>query len=40
MFEKVSKALTRADIAEIEGNLGFPFPKDFVEGLSEDSVNE
>ena len=25
MFEKMSKALTREDIAEIEANLGRPF---------------
>lgn len=31
MFKEVSKALTRADIAEIEVNLGFAFPEDFVE---------
>ncbi|MCM1183458.1 MAG: SMI1/KNR4 family protein [Roseburia sp.] len=31
MFEKVSRALTRADIAEIEVNLGLAFPEDFVE---------
>lgn len=30
MFEKVSKALTRADMAEIEANLGLAFPEDFV----------
>jgi len=31
MFDKVSKALTREDIAEIEVNLGFALPEDFVE---------
>ncbi len=31
MFEKVSRAVTRADIAKIEVNLGFVFPEDFVE---------
>lgn len=31
MFKEVSKALTRADIAEIEVNLGLVFPEDFVE---------
>lgn len=31
MFEKMSKALTREDIAEIETNLGFAFPEDLVE---------
>ena len=31
MFEKMSKALTREDIAEIEVNLGLAFPEDFVE---------
>ena len=31
MFEKMSKALTREDIAEIEVNLGLTFPEDFVE---------
>lgn len=31
MFEKVSKTLTRQDIAEIEVNLGLAFPEDFVE---------
>ena len=31
MFEKMSKALTREDIAGIEANLGFAFPEDFVE---------
>jgi len=31
MFEKVSKPLTREDIAEIEENLGFAFPEDFAE---------
>ena len=31
MFEEVGKALTRADIAEIEVNLGLAFPEDFVE---------
>lgn len=31
MFERVSKALTRADIAEIEVKLGLAFPADFVE---------
>lgn len=31
MFEKMSKALTREDIAEIEANLGLAFPEDFVE---------
>ncbi len=29
MFEKMSKALTREDIAGIEANLGFAFPEDF-----------
>lgn len=31
MFKEVSKALTRADIAAIEVNLGLVFPEDFVE---------
>lgn len=31
MFEKMSKALTRTDIAEIEENLGLEFPEVFVE---------
>ena len=31
MFEKMSKALTREDIEEIEVNLGVAFPEDFVE---------
>ncbi|WP_027088810.1 SMI1/KNR4 family protein [Thomasclavelia saccharogumia] len=31
MFDKVSRALTREDIAEIEVNLGFALPEDFVE---------
>ncbi|EOS24600.1 hypothetical protein C806_02114 [Lachnospiraceae bacterium 3-1] len=31
MFEKMSKALTREDIKEIEVNLGLAFPGDFVE---------
>lgn len=31
MFKEVSKALTRADIAEIEVNPGLAFPEDFVE---------
>ena len=31
MFEKMSKALTREDIAEIEVNLELAFPEDFVE---------
>ena len=31
MFEKMSKSLTREDIAEIEVNLGLAFPEDFVE---------
>lgn len=31
MFKKMSKALTRTDIAEIEANPGFTFPEDFVE---------
>jgi hypothetical protein len=30
MFEKMGKALTRADIGEIEVNLGLTFPEDFV----------
>ena len=31
MFKKMGKALTRADIAEIEINLGLTFPENFVE---------
>ncbi|MCM1186947.1 MAG: SMI1/KNR4 family protein [Lachnoclostridium sp.] len=31
IFEKMSKTLTRADIAEIEENLGLVFPEYFVE---------
>ncbi len=31
MFEKMSKAHTREDIAEIEVNLGLAFAEDFVE---------
>lgn len=31
MFEKVSKVLTREDIAEIEADLGLAFPEDFIE---------
>ncbi len=31
MFEKMGKALTRGDIAEIEANLRITFPEDFVE---------
>ena len=31
MFEKMSKALTREDIAEIEVELGLAFPEDFIE---------
>ncbi|MCM1064041.1 MAG: SMI1/KNR4 family protein [Eubacterium sp.] len=31
MLKKTGKALTRADIAEIEVNLGLTFPADFVE---------
>lgn len=31
MFEKMSKALTRGDIAEIEINLGLALPEDFTE---------
>ena len=30
MFEKMGKVLTRADIGEIEVNLGLTFPEDFV----------
>lgn len=30
MFEKMGKALTRTDIAEIEVNLGFTFPENLV----------
>lgn len=38
MFKKVSKALTRADIVEIEADLRLAFPEDFVEALSEDGI--
>ena len=31
MFEKMSKALAREDIMEIEANLGISFPEDFIE---------
>ncbi len=31
MLEKMSKALTRDDIAGIEVNLGLAFPEDFIE---------
>lgn len=31
MFEKMSTALTREDISEIEANLELAFPEDFIE---------
>lgn len=31
MFERMSRALTREDIAEIEADLGLAFPEDLVE---------
>lgn len=30
MFKRTSKALTKADIEEVEAKLGFPFPQGFV----------